>query len=295
MGILRELCRRASTLWHRPRHWRLRPGTIDRRIFLSTVAEDEYRLPRFSATDTVLDIGAHTGSFALAALRRGAGRVVCIEPDGENAALLRHNLSPFGSRVSLIQAAAWPQAGKLTLSNPLDDRNTGAGQTREDGAGVEVAAVAFDAMLEELGRVRFAKLDCEGAEWPLLFSSRRLDLIEELAGEYHLAPLAAPWPGVEASLPSLEARLREAGFRTTFRTDPRSPLPVGWFRSIRPRRGLSMLPHRRRQVGDEVGGHETRAEMLGGDVAGQPVEVRPENGRIEDVHPLGEQRADEAR
>src|SRR5437870_3594985 len=111
MGLLRELCRRARAAWHLPRWWRLRPGTLDRRIFLSVVAEDEYRLPRFSPADTVLDLGAHTGSFALAALRRGAGLVVCCEPDPANFLLLRHNLAPFGARVRLLPCAAWPVAG----------------------------------------------------------------------------------------------------------------------------------------------------------------------------------------
>ncbi|MBY0230529.1 MAG: FkbM family methyltransferase [Gemmataceae bacterium] len=234
MGLLRELCRRARAAWHAPRHWRLRPGTIDRRLFLAVVADDEYRLPRFSLADTVLDLGAHTGSFALAALRRGAGRVVCCEPDPANFDLLRRNLAPYGERVRLRRAAAWPVAGTLRLGNPLDPRNTGAGRTRPEGAGLPVEAVAFDDLLVSLGRVRFAKLDCEGAEWPLLFAARRLDLIEELAGEYHLPPLAAPWPDVEATLAALEARLGEAGFRTGFRGDARSSLPVGLFAAKRP-------------------------------------------------------------
>jgi hypothetical protein len=33
--------------------------------------------------------------------------------------------------------------------------------------------------------VRLLKLDCEGAEWPILLTSRRLHLIDEICGEFH--------------------------------------------------------------------------------------------------------------
>jgi hypothetical protein len=34
-------------------------------------------------------------------------------------------------------------------------------------------------------RVRLLKLDCEGAEWPILLTSQRLGLIDEICGEFH--------------------------------------------------------------------------------------------------------------
>ena len=33
--------------------------------------------------------------------------------------------------------------------------------------------------------MRLLKLDCEGAEWPILLTSRRLHLIDEIVGEFH--------------------------------------------------------------------------------------------------------------
>lgn len=35
------------------------------------------------------------------------------------------------------------------------------------------------------GRVRLIKFDCEGSEWPILFTSKTLHLVEELCGEFH--------------------------------------------------------------------------------------------------------------
>src|SRR5262245_11121336 len=189
MGLLRELYRRCLVWRHRPRHWRLRPDTIDRRIFRHVVIDNEYRLPeRFGADDVLLDVGAHIGSFALAALRRGAGRVYCCEPDRDNFRLLEHNLSPYQPRVRLLAGAVWRSdqpAAALGLHNPIDPRNTGACRLTEGGD--STAAFAFDDLVDRLTvggrRLRLVKLDCEGAEWPILLTSRRLGRIEAFCGE----------------------------------------------------------------------------------------------------------------
>jgi FkbM family methyltransferase len=240
MGVLRDLARRAIDWWHAPAHWRFRPGTIDRRIFREVVISDEYRLPRLGREDLVVDVGAHIGSFALAALRRGAGRVVCCEPDAASFEALCHNLAPYKGRAALVRCAAWgsdvPSEG-VRLHNPIDPRNTGAVQARLDGPGEAVSAVPLDDLLRVVARgqrVRLLKLDCEGAEWPILFSSSRLGEVDEVVGEYHLPPLAGPWAGLpwptEAAL--LE-RLAEMGFTAEAQRCPRSPLPVGSFRAVR--------------------------------------------------------------
>jgi FkbM family methyltransferase len=228
MGLLRALFRRLLLARHRPRHWRLRPDTLDARLFRHVVIDNEYRLPRrFRRDDVVLDIGAHTGSFALAALRRGAGRVVCCEPEPANAALLAENLAPYPA-ADVRCVAVWDAAGTLHLSNPLDRRNTGAAQVRAEGTPVE--AVAFDDLVRAAPRVRLVKLDCEGAEWPIVLASREWERVEAVCGEYHLPPLIeqpAGWPRFSAAL--LVEALEIHGFRVELADVPRSRLPVGLF------------------------------------------------------------------
>lgn len=245
MGLLRELYRRCLIARHRPRHWQLRPGTIDRRIFRTVVVDNEYRLPpRLAAEDVLLDIGAHTGSFALAALRRGAGRVVCCEPDADNFRLLEANLRPHADRVRLHHAAVWRTGADpagLALHNPLDARNTGACQlTREAGAAA-VATVALDELIDQLTadgrRLRLLKLDCEGAEWPLLLTCRRLDRVEALCGEYHLGPLPELFAvaGAAPFTPQLlVSHLGRQGFQTDVQPLGRDGAPVGLFFARRP-------------------------------------------------------------
>ena len=50
-----------------------------------------------------------------------------------------------------------------------------------------VESVSLDEILGDLGPVRFLKIDCEGAEWTILRTCTKLDRVQEIAGEYHLA------------------------------------------------------------------------------------------------------------
>jgi len=166
---------------------------------------NEYDLPvRFAPGDIVVDIGAHIGSFAEAVLSRGCENVYCIEADLSNVEIAAVNLKPYieNGYVQLVNAAAW-------RSDPNEDElrcdgyhafpesypgmegiiNTGSGSVMWP-TGEPVAKIAFDEIIDLVTnrgeqRVRLVKLDCEGAEWPILLTSARLELIDEICGEFH--------------------------------------------------------------------------------------------------------------
>ncbi len=233
MGLLREVGRRFLLFCHKPRHWRLRPSTIDRRLFREVVIQNQYRLPRrFRRQDVVLDVGGHVGSFALAVLRRGAGSVWCCEPSATNFRLLQHNLYPYRDRVRLLYGAVWRSDADvpyLGLHNPDSEANTGAIQVTDAPATRRVSVVPFDELIDRateggLRRVRLLKLDCEASEWPILLTSRRLDRIDAICGEYHVVPPAGPFAvaGYEEYSPDLlERHLGAHGFRVRTVPEPR--------------------------------------------------------------------------
>jgi FkbM family methyltransferase len=173
----------------------LRRGTLDWSIWQSVVMHNEYCLPeQFRPTDVVIDIGAHTGAFSFACLSRGAGRVFALEPEPENYQLARQNLARFGGRSYLDNRAVWRSDGpgrRLFHTPSLDPRNTGGGGVFATGGGTPVEAIGLDALLDELAaghgvrRVRLLKVDCEGSEYPVLLTSRKLHVIDEICGEYH--------------------------------------------------------------------------------------------------------------
>lgn len=185
--------------------WQFRRGTLDQAIFDGVVLLNEYRLPaRFDPADIVIDVGAHIGSFAYAVVTRGGEHVYSIEPDRANCAYARHHLAPYveNGQVRLMEGAIW-------RSDPNDDEvrfdgyhpfprsfagmeavlNTGSGSVIW-GVGDPVEKIALDDVIDLATRhgehrVRLLKLDCEGAEWPALLTSRTLHLIDEIVGEFH--------------------------------------------------------------------------------------------------------------
>jgi FkbM family methyltransferase len=185
--------------------WRFRNGTLDQAIFNGVVRLNEYRLPdRFAPGDIVIDIGGHIGTFAQAVLSRGCENVYCIEPDGANYEIAAHYLRPHidNGSLQLERGAAW-RSDRNTDELRFDGYhpfprsftgmegivNTGNGSVVW-GLGDPVAKVAFDRIVDRVTsngqhRVRLLKLDCEGAEWPILLTSQRLGLIDEICGEFH--------------------------------------------------------------------------------------------------------------
>ena len=189
-----------------PAGWLTRPGTWDRDIWDTVVRDNEYGLPAaFAPGDVVIDVGAHTGSFALACLLRGAAKVVCVEPHPENYKLLWGNLAPWRDRIEARQRACWPRGGDVAMLDPLPGHaNTGRWEIAE---GRGVTAVRLDDLIDDApGRVRLVKLDCEGAEWEILEEAGRLiGWVDEFVGEYHLKP------GDGRSAEQLAATFRQHG------------------------------------------------------------------------------------
>lgn len=121
--------------------------------------------PDLPEPSTILDLGANIGaSMALMATMYPHARIVGVEPDPANATLCRRNVAPWADRCEVIEAAAWPTDGTVTLGGQ-------AGATRRVAAtGAEVRAIALATVLDEWtdGYADFAKLDVEGSEQELL-------------------------------------------------------------------------------------------------------------------------------
>lgn len=178
-----------------PANWDMAPEQFDTGVWSDIAIRNEYRLPdRFEPGAVVVDIGAHCGVFARECLERGADHVVAVECCPENFARLVRNMGQYGDRVTLIHAAAWRSDrmdGWLRLQKKPGANHSGGWSVVSSTDGYLVRTIAFDQILnlaiERAGRVALVKLDCEGAEWPILATSRRLADVDAVAGEYHLA------------------------------------------------------------------------------------------------------------
>lgn len=135
-----------------------------------------FQLVRVRKGDRVMDCGSCIGTFAAAALAAGASHVRCYEPMPKNAAVLRSNMTRYGERATVIQAALIDS--KATGIEMEVSGFSGAHSIvrRKPAARTEfVRAVCFRDELKKF-KPQVIKMDVEGAEYVLLPSLRRKDL-----------------------------------------------------------------------------------------------------------------------
>ena len=208
----------------------LRPGTSDEVIHDQVVRQNEYRCPdRFASGALVIDIGTHVGSFSYLALSRGATTVIGYEASRSNYQCAERNLSSFRSRAQVHCAAVW-RSDRTTTRLPFlpssDPANTGGGSVIWETDEHHVNAVAFDEIVEAASaggrrRIDLVKIDCEGAEFPILLTSKLLHRIDRIVGEYHelrstLPAHVAVSGYTEFTVGDLMEVLRLSGFAVTW-------------------------------------------------------------------------------
>jgi FkbM family methyltransferase len=162
---------------------------------------------------SVLDLGAHIGTFSLFAAALGY-KVVSVEASSRNAALLKAGTCKNGfDNVQVITAAIFDQVGTLEfvqagpyglIASPLLDAPT-----------VSVSAITTDRLLADIGweSVDFIKMDVEGAEVAAIRGMPRLlsrddapMILYESNG--HTLHYSGETPG------SLMAALEESGYQS---------------------------------------------------------------------------------
>ncbi len=203
--------------------FRLRPQ--DHSVFYGVFGRDEYRLNEAATTslDIVIDVGAHIGSFAVRVAPR-ARRVLCYEPMPENYELLTQNLSPFPQAEPRRLAVAGRRGtaeifiGKTLARNSLFHR-----QERHTRGSITVQTTTLADIFAEHGidHCDLLKLDCEGAEYEILYGSPRdlLTRIRRICMEYHsVAANNGSWNGE-----ALVSYLRTVGHQAVIYPSPGRP------------------------------------------------------------------------
>jgi len=101
--------------------FRLRPGTTDYDTYEHVFVLKEYDFPIPFEPKLIVDGGANIGMSALYFARRfPQARIVSIEPDPANCALLQHNTRDY-PQVESLQKGIWSKSGHLLIVE-LHDR-----------------------------------------------------------------------------------------------------------------------------------------------------------------------------
>jgi FkbM family methyltransferase len=177
-----------------------RPGLNDECIFHTASELNEYLLPdSIEPDDIIIDIGAHIGGFIYGCLKRGARNIYAYESLKENydLALACFDEEIIYGTVKLYNLAVW----RSDISNPITLYNSGFCQPDNSGTNVvvynttkdmPVNTISLDDIIDNVGKsrkIKLVKLDCEGSEFPILFTSKKLNQIDYICGEYHSIPL----------------------------------------------------------------------------------------------------------
>ena len=163
------------------------PGELDDWMVLSTFVDGNSNLAlKLSHSlirpgDTLLDVGANTGLWALGAARRvGAkGAVHAFEPVPDNFARLTRNLLLNGFTNVTCQKLALSDTCGRTVFYAAKDDNSGLGSlTQSENAArpIEIEMTTIDSYCEThaITRVNLMKVDVEGAELLVFRGAQRL-------------------------------------------------------------------------------------------------------------------------
>lgn len=155
-----------------------RKGTADERVLGHSFDHDIFfsGVPEYeSANDhVIIDVGAHIGTFSLLASSRvSLGKVFAIEASEDSFNLLRINVAlNNATNVSVHHLALSDRRGKCTLYH--DTGTWGHTVVKPLSAEREtVECCTLSDFLESNGidRCHFMRLNCEGAEFPILLST----------------------------------------------------------------------------------------------------------------------------
>lgn len=156
-------------------------------VFVVFIREDYGPIPRDA---TVIDIGANIGLFALLAARSGAARIIAYEPCTESLQIMRRNIkhnglehliecrqeAVVGTPQGLVRFPARSSMYNAIIANNILNKSYDW-----------VPTVGLAELVDYGGTIDFLKLDCEGAEYDIIFSADEATFssIKELRMEYH--------------------------------------------------------------------------------------------------------------
>lgn len=153
-------------------------------ILISKSRQYEPEDPSFNPR-TIVDVGAHIGIASILFARRyPLSRIVAVEPEASNFALLLKNIAPY-KNIQPICAALWREAGEVSLGSSTVHPK-GAFQITKSG-GTRVRAVSIDVLMREahIQSIDLLKIDIEGSEKEVFDSCNWINRVQAIAIELH--------------------------------------------------------------------------------------------------------------
>ncbi len=170
--------------------YKLKKEDTSRWMVLEVAVRDAYFPKGFeiNENDTVIDIGAHIGSFSILAAKK-AKRVISFEPFENTYALLEENMKLNG--ISNMEAVNIGVSGKKETIKLYFEENdscrNGAFVEKENSVDIKCTTLREIFGKYRIERCNFLKMDCEGSEYGILLNApdEILEKIDKIVMEYH--------------------------------------------------------------------------------------------------------------
>ena len=133
--------------------------------------------------DHVIDAGSFPGEFAVVAAKKGA-TVTALEPDPENADMLRENLKLNGveDRVKVVEKGLWKEKDRKNFHR---DSALGMASRIDESSEITIQLDDLDSIAEEHGNPDLVKMDIEGAEIKALEGAE--EILEKVRPVFEIA------------------------------------------------------------------------------------------------------------
>lgn len=127
--------------------------------------------------DCVMDCGAAIGTFSVAAIQAGAGKVICYEPLPASLDVLRDNMAPYDD-AEIVAAALVADHRNEVMLNGSASGFPGNHSIIDKGKSKDHIIVRACSFRDEIARIKpqMIKMDIESAEYDLLESLQPGDL-----------------------------------------------------------------------------------------------------------------------
>jgi FkbM family methyltransferase len=171
-------------------------------------SQEAYRLPFPVTTGVLLDLGANIGMASVWLTKKYKfTRVIAVEPDSSNAALVRENLELNGINGRVLEAAVGPNEPSARFQS---SEYSNQGKLSECGSLVPVTTVSTIVETCAVTRLALVKIDIEGSEQSLFDGPLEwLSRTDAIIIEFH--PTVVNYPGLTALVSSKGFKYIPAG------------------------------------------------------------------------------------
>jgi FkbM family methyltransferase len=197
-----------------------RSASVDKNIIFEILIDNVYTPKGFEINkkDTIVDVGAHIGVFSVyAATLATQGKVFAIEPMANNYSLLLANISlnNLQNVTAIKEALSANNEGKnLNVSTSTGGHSFIYSENTKEKTMVKTESMSTFIAKHNIQHIDLLKLDCEGAEYEILFNtpSETLNKIRKISMECHNID-------TERNSLKLNQFLEFNGYKITIKTD----------------------------------------------------------------------------